>query len=275
MKVKASTLKQSLIVAILGVFLFFTFVPFVMMVLLSFKTDADIYTNFWGLPEEWMIEHYVLAFGATWRYIFNTVAIAFLTIAGVLFVSSLSGYVFARHVFPFRETLFLLILSLMMIPGILTLIPQFLLVKDLGLMNTWWALILPYISGGQIFGILLCRTFIAEIPRDLFEAARIDGAREFDVYWRIVIPLCFPILATVGIMTVFGVYNDFIWPSLVITDNSKQVFTVALLVFGGENNLRMGSVLAGYTIGSIPLLLTIGLGMKYFIRGVTSGALKA
>lgn len=275
MGTKPGAVAQAAICATLGILLFLTAVPFVLMVVMSFKTDAEILTSFWALPEQLRWSHYELALQATRQYVLNTAIICAASAAGVIVVSSLSGYVFARHDFPFKEPLFILVLALIMIPGILTLIPQFLLVKNLELLNTRWALVLPYISGGQIFGILLCRSFISEIPRDLFEAARIDGAREVDVYARVVVPLCLPILATIGIMTVFSAYNDFIWPLLVISDNSKQVFTVALLIFGGEHNLRMGPLLAGYTIGSIPLLLVIGFGMKYFIKGVTSGALKA
>mgnify|MGYP005849840751 CR=1 FL=1 len=271
----ARRLSQWAVLGTLWIFLALTSIPFVLMVALSFKTDGEIYTDFWGLPREWMLEHYAQAFIATRRYVANTLLVCAASAAGTTVVSSLSGYVFARHRFPFRETLFMLLLSLMMIPAILTLIPQFLLVKDLGLLDTRWALVLPYISGGQIFGILLCRTFISELPQDLFDAARIDGAREIDVYARVVVPLSLPILATIGIMTVFGTYNDYIWPLLVISDNSKQVFTVALMIFGGESNLRMGAVLAGYAIGSLPLLAVIGLGMKHFIQGVSSGALKA
>lgn len=266
---------QGMIVGTLLAFLALTFVPVVLMLFMSFKTNADIYTNFWAPPSSMKWEHYAKAFGFVRLYLWNSILVCVLATGGVIFLSSLSGYVFARHEFPFKNSLFLMILFLMMIPGILTLIPMFLLVKDLGLLNTRLGLILPYISGGQVVGILLCRTFIAEIPRDLFDAARIDGASEFTVYSRIVVPLSFPILATVGIMTVFGVYNDFIWPLLVITDHTKQVFTVALLSMGGGYRMEMGDMLAGYTIGCVPLLLMISFGMKYFVRGVTSGALKA
>ena len=268
-------IKQILIFFTLTVFLAITFIPFVMMLSLSFKTNADIYADFWGPPVVLHFEHYSKAFRAVFRYIWNSLFICTTATFGVVFLSSLSGYVFARHRFPFKNILFYVIISLFMIPGILTLIPMFLLIKNLGLLNTRWALILPYISGGQIFGILLCRTFISEIPQDLFDAARIDGASEFRVYWNIVIPLSLPILATVGIMTGFSLYNDFIWPLIVISDNSKQVFTVALTIFGGEHRLDMGPVLAGYAIGCVPLLILISFGMKYFIKGITSGALKA
>jgi len=272
---KRKTLSQTMICLLLLVFLAATFVPFVLMIVMSFKTNAEVYADFWGLPGALRWSHYAKALGAVKGYLWNSIWVCATSTLGVVFLSSLSGYVFARHDFPFKSTLFLAILALMMVPGILTLIPLFLLVKGFGLLNTRWALVLPYISGGQVMGILLCRTFIAEIPRDLFDAARIDGASEFSVYARIVVPLCLPILATVGIMTAFGIYNDFIWPLVAISDNTKQVYTVALTIMTGEYNMKMGDVLAGYVLGCIPLLLMIAFGMKYFIRGVTSGALKA
>ena len=272
---KRKTPGQILLIIILALFLVATFVPFVLMLSLSFKTNADIYADFWGPPRVFHVEHYAKAFRAVSRYMGNSLFVCATATLGVVFLSSLSGYVFARHEFPFKGVLFYMIISLLMIPGILTLIPLFLLMRNMGLLNTRWALILPYISGGQIFGILLCRTFISEIPRDLFDASRLDGASEIQVYWNIVIPLSLPILATVGIMTSFSLYNDFIWPLVAISDNSKQVYTVALTIFAGEHRLDMGPVLAGYAIGCIPLMLLIAFGMKYFIKGITSGALKA
>ena len=111
-----------------------------------------------------------------------------------------------------------MILALLMVPGILTLIPAFVLVRDLGLLNTPWALILPWTAGGQVFGILLCRSFFATLPQDLFDAAKIDGAGEIEQYWRIALPLSWPILVTLAIMHLVSTYNDFIWPLLTISD---------------------------------------------------------
>ncbi|MCA9432944.1 MAG: carbohydrate ABC transporter permease, partial [Candidatus Omnitrophica bacterium] len=140
---------------------------------------------------------------------------------------------------------------------------------------SWFALWLPYLAGGQIFGILLCRTFFESIPEDLFEAARIDGASEFLIYRKIALPLSLPILATLAIMQFIATYNDYIWPLVTISDTSKQVFSVGVTRFGFEGNLNMGPVMAGYLIGSIPLVLVFLLGMKYYVQGIMSGALKA
>ncbi|MCC5877826.1 MAG: carbohydrate ABC transporter permease [Candidatus Sumerlaeia bacterium] len=259
----------------LAILLVITFVPLVGMVLLSFKTNAEIHTNFWGLPRDWNWHHYTLAISRSYIYIMNSIVVCTAATAGILLLSSLSGYVFARHEFPFKNTIFMALIALLMLPAVLTLVPLFLLVRDLGLLNTRWALLLPYMAGGQIFGIFLFRAFVAEIPRDLFDAARLDGANEIQVYSNIVIPLSLPVLATVAITSMFGLYNDFIWPLVVINDPAKQMFSVAVTELANDATVDMGVTLATYTVGCIPLLILIAFGMKYFVRGVTSGALKA
>lgn len=265
-------------------------VPFVMMLFMSLKSNAQIFAHFWAPPAPAKWEFYGKAWEALHGYIFNTLIVALATVAGVLTFSSLSGYTFARHRFPGREALYYLILALMMIPGVLTLIPAFALVKSMSLpeihlwrwtfgpfalLNTRWALILPYISGGQILGIVLCRTFLQGLPEEMFEAARLDGASEFDIYRRIALPLSKPILAAIAITTTLSVYNDYIWPLVTLTDNSIQTFSVGVTKFAGEYNLDYGPTLAGYALGSLPLLLLFAIGMRPYLQGLTAGAIKS
>ena len=187
------------LIAGLAALLALALMPFVMMLVMSLKSNAQIFAHFWELPAPPRWDFYGKAWDALSGYIFNTLLVAVLTVAGVLTLSSMAGYTFARHRFPGREALYYLILALMMIPGVLTLIPTFALVKAIAaagvhlggwtfgpfaLLNTRWALILPYISGGQILGILLCRGFFQGLPEEMFEAARLDGAGEFAIYRR-------------------------------------------------------------------------------------------
>lgn len=260
---------------LLGLLLIATFTPLLLMIFLSLKTNAEIFRSFWAPPAQLRLSHYTIAWAAVNKYLINSILVAVISTMGVVAFSSMAGYAFARHNFPLKRILFAAIVALMMIPGVLTLIPQFLLVKQLGLLNTRWALVLPYVAGGQVFGIFMFRGFFSELPGELFEAARIDGASEWRIYRSIVLPLSLPIIATVGIMTAFGIYNDFIWPLVAISDSSKQMFTVALRIFTAENDLEMGPTLAGYTLGCLPLLLLIGFGMRWFVLGVTTGAVKA
>lgn len=288
-KFKQAGAQSVLTVGLIGL-LALSLVPFGMMLIMSLKSNAQIFAHFWDLPGPARWDFYAKASGALSGYILNTLIVALLTVLGVLLLSSMSGYTFARHRFPGREGFYYLILALMMIPGVLTLIPTFALVKSIqfpaihlggwtfgpfALLNTRWALILPYISGGQVLGILLCRSFFQSLPEEMFEAARLDGASEMDLYRRIALPLSKPILATVAITTTLSVYNDYIWPLVVISDNSLQTFTVGVTKFAGEFNLDYGPTLAGYVIGSLPLLVLFAVGMKPFIQGITAGSIKA
>lgn len=259
------------LLALLGLSL----LPFAMMLLLSLKSNADIFTSFWGLPNPPRWDYYRDAAKALWRYLLNTLVITAVVVPTVLVLASMAGYALARLEFRGRGLAFGLILGLLMIPGVLTLIPTFALVQSLGLLNTRWALILPYVAGGQVLGVILCRTFIAGLPDELFESMRLDGADELRVYRHLALPLSLPTIATVAIMTTLGIYNDYIWPLVTINDAALQTFTVGVTRFAGEFNLDYGPTLAGYVVGSIPLIVLFAVGMRSFVQGVTSGALRA
>ncbi len=260
---------------LLLILLAMSLLPFVMMLLLSLKTNADIFTRFWGLPLPARWDFYRDAAVALKGYLLNTLIVTAVVVPGVLLFSSLSGYALARLSFRGRDGVFALILALLVVPGILTLIPTYALVQSMGLLNTRWALILPYLAGGQVLGVVLCRTFFASLPDELFEAMRLDGAGDVQIYRHLALPLSLPTLATIAIMTTLGIYNDYIWPLVTISDSSLQTFTVGVTRFAGEFNLDYGPTLAGYVIGSLPLIVLFAIGMRAFVQGVTSGALKA
>ena len=168
-----------------------------------------------------------------------------------------------------------LVIALLMIPGILTLVPQFILIKSLGLFNTPWALIIPYISGGQVFAIFILRQFFAAIPEELFEAARIDGASEARAFLMLSVPLSQSILGVVTIMHVLHSWNDLIWPLVTLTSQSNFTLTLGLFAFRNENWTNWGPLFAGYVIGAVPLMALFAFTSKLFVRGLTSGAIKA
>jgi len=164
----------------------------------------------------------------------------------------------------------------MMVPGVLTLTPSFKQIQRLGMKNTWWALWLPWASGGQVMGMYLCRTFIAGQPAAVFESARIDGATEFKAFYLIAVPLAKPILATLVVMNMISLYSDFIWPLLVIDSNSKQVISVAIQTYSSsQGTSNYGAMMAGFVIATIPLLLMFSFSSRLYIEGITSGAVKA
>lgn len=276
--------RHGLIFALLAL----TLIPFLMTLLLSQKTNGEILHSLWSLPGALHPDYYGQALTALAHYMGNSLLIGGAIVGGVMFLGSLSGYVFARLRFAGKGAIFTLIIALMMVPGILTLVPGFIWMKEFpllqgndwlgqggsGLLNTRWAFILPFMSGGQIISIYLFRTFYESLPEDLFAAARIDGAGELGTWWRIAVPLSLPIFATIGVITFVGIYNEYVWPLVTITDDSKQVFAVGVTQFGATGNLKMGPTFAGYVIGAAPLILIFVFGMKYYVEGLTQGGLK-
>jgi ABC-type glycerol-3-phosphate transport system permease component len=260
---------------LLGVLVVLTFYPFAFMLMTSFKNNDQFFHFFWTptLPLE--LVNYLYAWNQVNRYLLNSILISGASIAGVLLVASLSAYAFARAAFPGREFLFFLIIALMMFPGVLTLIPLYKMVISMGLLNTYWVVILPSISGGQVIAIFILRTFFASLPEELFEAARLDGASELQGYYHIALPLSVPVLGVIAIITLLSTWNMFIWPLLTLTEASMQPITVGLTYFAaGQFRTAYGPLMAGYTIASLPLLLIFLLFMRTFIEGMAAGAIK-
>lgn len=282
-------MRQVTVRGALTLLLVLTLFPFAMTLVISQKSNAEIHASFWALPAAFHPEYYTGSFEFIRNYIVNSLIIGIVSVVGVVFLSSVGGYVFGRIEFGGKRVLFLLLLSLMMVPGLLTLVPAFQWYKGFpfvggndwlgrhghGFLDTRWVLIIPYVTGGQVFGIFLCRTFFESIPKSLFEAARIDGAGEFGAYCRVGLPLSLPILATLAIMNFVGTYNDYIWPLVTITDSKIQTFSVGVTKFGLEGNLDFGPLMAGYVIGAVPLVIVFSFGMRYYVEGLTKGGLKA
>lgn len=274
---------------VIWAFLILTFFPFVFMFITSLKTNEQFFQEFWGIATPLQWENYAQAWSAISHFILNSAFVSVISVSGVLVVATLAAYAFARHNFPGREILFYAILALMMVPGVLTLISSFMWMKHFpffggnnwmgqggyGLINNHLSLILPYIAGGQVFAIFILRSFIASLPEELFEAARIDGASELSTLRTIVLPLTKPILGTIAIMTLLSVWNDYVWPSIVLSDESLKTLTIGLEFFRGAYNTTYGPLMAGYVIACIPLLVLFAFTMRYFIEGLTSGAIKA
>ena len=276
MRPRPLPLSQLGLLAGLLLILLLVFFPILYLVVFSFKNNAQIYASFWGPPNPWIWSNYAEGWRAIQRFLFNSVWLALGSTAITVVSSALSGYAFARHRFPGKEPLYYSILGLMMIPAVLTLIPRYILVKNMGIVDTPWVLILPWAAGDQAFGILLCRGFLASLSEELFEAGRVDGATELQLFGHIAVPLSLPILVTLAIVHSFRSYNDFIWPLITINSSDLQVVTVALTQFNaGYGIINYGPRFAGYLLAALPLLLMFLLGMRYFIRGLTAGALKA
>ena len=252
----------------------FTFLPFALMLVISFKTREQFIVN--AVLPSWppRLANYSVAAGVLWRPILNTVIVCAAAIVGTLSVSSLAAYAFARFRFPGDTLLFYMILALLMIPNILMLVPRYVIVAQLGLVNTYWALIIPYVAAGQIFGIFVLRTFFASLPQELVDAGRVDGAGDFRIFWSIVLPLSKPILGTLAILQMLSIKNDFIWPLVTVTKPALRTLTLQLRLMEGEMGTEWGLIMAGYTLACVPILIVFALATRPFIQGMTSGAIK-
>ena len=267
---------QVFITALTVIFVLLAFIPIFLMLFLSLKSQAQFYSNLWAIPNppQWL--NYNAAWGQLFQNMVNSVVTVAVGTGLIVVLSAMSGYVFARLDFPLKNFLFIMMLALLMVPGVLTLTPSYKLVQRLGLKNSWFALWLPWASGGQVMGMYLCRTFISSQPASLFESARIDGATEFKAFVYIAVPLAKPILATLVVMNMISLYGDFIWPLLVIESNSKQVISVAIQTYSSSTGMTdYGAMIAGFVMATLPLVIMFMFSSRLYIEGITSGAVKA
>jgi len=269
---------QLAIHAILIFILSLTLAPFVFVIDNSMRTNSELNHGFFGLPKfgKQMFSAYANAWEVLRPYTLNTIFVCVVTGVGVVLVGSVSAYVFSRCQFKGRELLLLAVLAFMMIPGVLTLVPSFLWVKKLGLLNSHWVLILPYMAGGQVFAIFLFKSFFDGLPSELFESARMDGAGHFTLYWNMVLPLSKSVIAVVGIVNILGTWNNFLWPFITNSDAKYHVISSGLYLMHQSNVAsNFATMFAAYVLASIPLLVLFLYATKPFMQGVTSGAFKA
>jgi ABC-type glycerol-3-phosphate transport system permease component len=252
-----------------------TFFPLVLVVITSLKNNTQFYQNFWLPAFPLQFDNYEVAFSRIWRFILNSIIYSGSAIVGVATLSSIAGYVFARFKFPFKSIIFLGFITLVMVPSVLTLAPRFIMVRDLGLLNTPFALIIAWVSSGLVLSTWLMRTYFESLPQELFDAAHVDGAADWQVFLFVSMPLARPMIATVAMTTLIGTWNDLIWPLVTITDKDTMPLALGLMQFSSSFETDWGPLFAGYVISSIPLLIVFVFAMRQFISGLTSGAVKA
>jgi len=250
--------------------------PFLWMLLSSFKTPVEIIRTpptFW--PENPTLAAFstVLTRAPFFTWMRNSLVVAVAVTALVLFTSSLTGYIFAKFDFPGKQALFVLVLVTMMVPFQVVMIPTYLIVARLHLLNTLWALVIP--SAVSAFGVYLCKQFIEGIPTDLIEAARIDGAGELRIFLTIIIPLIRPTLAALGIFTFMASWNNYLWPLIAINDEHKMTIPLALAYFTtSHHGARWDLVMAATTLMVIPVIIVFLFFQREFIRGLALTGLK-
>lgn len=277
LKGKKRQLQDILFHIIICFLAFLTFYPLLFTLMTSFKDNEQFYKHFWALPNPLIWDNYPDAFISMLPYLGNTVLISAVSIVILLITTSMSAYAFARLRFPFKNQIFMAILLLLMIPGLLELIPQFMILKKLKLLNSYTGIILGYITGSQAFSIFIIRSFFSSLPEELFEAARIDGAKEATAYWRIALPLVRPAMGSVAIVTLLGIWNDYLWPLIVTSDNTKYTIALGLVKYSSSfaGRVLYGPLFAGYIVAALPLIILFVCLMRYFLEGLTAGALKA
>ncbi|MFC8850504.1 MULTISPECIES: carbohydrate ABC transporter permease [unclassified Micromonospora] len=250
--------------------------PFVWMLLGSVKPDAEIrrVPPTW-LPEAPTLDNYRQLFTELDfpTFLLNSVLVAGAVTVGNLVFCSMLGYALAKLEFPGRRVVFALVLGMLMVPGMVTFVPLFMLVSGLGLVDSYAGLILPWLASP--FGVFLMRQFITGLPDDLIQAARVDGAGELRIFARVVLPLCGPALATLGILTFLSSWNNFLWPLVVAQSEDRYTLPVALALYAiGENNTRYGLLMAGSVAVIVPVLLVFVALQRHFVQGIAMTGLK-
>lgn len=261
---------------ILGIGALIMVLPFIWMFTTSLSRRANQsmprIPSFW--PADPSLFNYTIAAGnlPIWRYYLNSLLVVGVTTFGYLLFSAIAGYAFAKGRFPGRSVFFILFLSTLFIPFETRMIPLYHLMADLGLTNTYWALILPFLAGG--FGTFLMRQTISTIPDELVEAARIDGASEFRIFIQIVLPLCRPTLATLAILNVIWRWNDVLWPLLVTSDRDLYTVTQGLALAGRASGIHVGVALATAVMAIVPVIVAYLFLQRYIIRSVVSTGIR-
>ena len=272
---QSQRIAQLLLYALLVMGAVMALLPMVWMVSASLMPSGEASTyppRFF--PSKVTIEHYVDLFTRLnlGRYVLNSALVAVVVTVASLAINSMAGYAFAKLRFRGRERLFRTLSTGLVLPTQVAMLPLFLLLKNLGLINTYWGVIIPGLA--SIFGIFLVRQYALAIPDEMLDAARVDGASELRIFWSIVVPGIVPILATLAIWTFLATWNDFMWPLIVLSDETRYTLPVALANLAGEHVQDTELMMAGSVITVVPVMLVFLFLQRYYIQGVMAGSVK-
>ncbi len=268
-----SLVTKVLLFGILGLLAFSTLLPYILMVSLSLMAEFEMYEmppRLFPVVARW--SNYVDMWNSQpWgRYIFNTLLVTVTVLVGQLVLVSMGGYALARMDFPGRDFLFKLFITFMLLPGVVTLIPGFIILNGLKWVDTYWGLIVPAL--GNIWGLFLMRQYMLSLPNSLEDAARIDGASYFTIYWKIILPLSKPVLATVGTFTFLAMWRSFFWPLIVTRSKEMRVIEVGVAMFSSQYATNYPAQMAAATLSSIPMIIVYILAQKWIVQGIKLNA---
>ncbi|HEY5113493.1 MAG TPA: carbohydrate ABC transporter permease [Coriobacteriia bacterium] len=259
----------------LGIVAVATLLPFLWMLSASLMPAGE--ASQWPpsfLPSRPTLENYRALFHRLdlGRCFLNSAFVAVVSTALALLIVSLAGYAFAKLHFPGRSRIYRALLTAMVIPAQVAMLPLFLLLREVGLVNTYWGVIIPALA--PVFGIFMVRQYALSLPDELLDAARVDGAGEFTIYRKLVLPLLRPILVTFGVFSFIGAWNDFMWPLIVLTDDRKYTLPVALANLIGEHAQDIELMMAGSVLTVLPVLLLFLVLQRTYVEGLTMGGVK-
>lgn len=267
--------QAALLYAALGGAAVMTLLPLLWMVSASFMPAGEATATPPRLfPSAVTLEHYRVLFTqlSLARYALNSALLAGGVTVISLLLNSMAGYALAKFRFVGRDRIFQTLLAALVIPGQVAMLPLFLMLKEMGVINTYWGVVIPGMA--SVFGIFLIRQYAISIPDSLLDAARIDGAGELRIYWSLVLPACAPILVTLAIFTFMGTWNDFLWPLIVLTDDRMYTLPVALANLAGEHVQDIELMMAGAVLTVLPVAVVFVALQRYYIAGILSGSLK-
>jgi len=274
---KRGLFKNILLYIVVNIIALIMLLPFFWMVSTSLKPNEQVYL----IPPKWIPNPIVwsnypraFSFAPFGLFIKNSLIIAVICVVGVVFSSSLAGYSFAKLRWPGRDLIFFVLLSTMMLPGQVTMIPIFILFKKFGWINTFYPLTVPTFFGGGAFNIFLMRQFFLTIPYELDEAARIDGASFFKIYTSIELPLSIPVITAISIFTFIGSWNDFMGPLIYLNDVSKYTIQLGLRMFQADFSSDWSALMAMSIVTALPCIILFFVAQRYFIQGIVLTGLK-
>lgn len=253
----------------------FTIFPFVWMFLSSFKTNAEIVAaDQTFFPQNFTLGNYqsIQENMDFFRMFFNSLLVAIVQTLLVLYISSISGYVLSKYKFKLRKKIFFFIIGTMMIPWTVTIIPRYFIFQNLGMLDSYWALILPVALSS--FGIFLMKQNIDSIPTGIIEAARVDGAGEFYIFHRIILPMLKNSLSALAIFQFLWSWEDFLWPYLVMSTQERQLLPVGLNMYSGQYGTDYGGLFAATSLSIIPVVIVYIIFQKRFVKGIAGSAVK-
>ena len=249
--------------------------PVVWVALSSFKYQQEIFqVPMTFLPKKWTLDNYVFSFAQNNFFINfkNSLIVSVISTVITVLINTMAGYALAKYIFPGRELIFTVMLATLMIPLQVIMVPVFLQLRRFHMLNSLWGVIIP--PAATPTGVFLARQYMVSLPNSMIEASRIDGASESKIFFKVIVPLSKPIIATITIFSFMWRWNDYLWPLIVITDNKLQTLQQALAGFVGQLQINWSSLLAMTSISMLPVILVFFMFQKYFMTGITAGSVK-